>query len=87
VSDTTEPPKDPRKCAKCGGRVKFSRVRHYDTFDEKRRDCACGWSDKIHVRIREEVLAVIAVAKRTKRVVRLRTLQPPQKKTIRNNQN
>ena len=73
------------KCPKCGGRMRLSRVKHYGTFDEKRRDCKCGRADKIHVRIHEEVLAVIEVVKRAKREVRARTLSSTQTKKRRDN--
>jgi transcriptional regulator NrdR family protein len=70
-------------CEKCGGKVKFGRVVDHGTFVEKRRDCPqCGHGDKIYVRITEEVLKVIEVAKRS---VRKRKSRGPQIKTKRNN--
>ena len=76
-------------CPKCGKQMKIGRVRTHSTFTERRRDCReCGHGDKIHVRIevREELLAIIDVAKRAKRVVRQRTLKATQTKTTRNNE-
>ena len=52
-------------CPKCGKRMKFSRVVAHSTFVEKRRDCRCGWSDKVFVR--EEILKIIDVVKRAKK--------------------
>jgi hypothetical protein len=78
-------------CPKCGGRLKFGRVKQYTTFTEKRRDCTkCPYGDKVHVRIevREELLAVLEIARRAKpvkRQVRVRTLSSPQTKNTRNN--
>lgn len=73
-------------CPACGSRMKLGRIVDHGSFVSKRRDCtnaSCGHADKVHVRVKEEILAVIAVAKR--RLVRKRTLQPPQTKTSRKN--
>ncbi len=72
-------------CPKCGGKMKFGRVKQHGAFTEKRRDCACGHGDKVHVRITEEILAIIVVAKRAKQVVRTRTQKPTQTKKARQN--
>jgi hypothetical protein len=61
-------------CPKCGGKLRIGRVKQHATFTERRRDCCkCDYGDKVHVRVVEEVLAVIEVAKRAKREVRKRT--------------
>lgn len=77
------------QCPKCGGRLKIGRVRHHNTFTEKRRDCCdCPYGDKVHVRIVEEILAIIDVsrrAKQPKRKVRVRTFEPTQAKKPRQN--
>lgn len=77
---------DLHQCPRCGGRMRFSRIRRHATFEEKRRDCSCGHADKVHVRIVEELLSVIEVVKRSKREVRTRTLSSPKVKTTRDNQ-
>jgi transcriptional regulator NrdR family protein len=65
---------DSHTCPNCDGRMRFSRVRTHETFTERRRECCkCGHRDKVHVRIREEVVAIIDVAKRSKKLVRKRT--------------
>jgi hypothetical protein len=49
---------DSHKCPECGKRMKLSQVRHHDTCDSKRRDCECGYTDKVFVRVHEEILRI-----------------------------
>ena len=67
--------------------MKCGHCKTWPTFTERYRDCVnpkCKHSDKIHVRIevREELLAVIEIAKRAKpkKQFRTRKLTRPQTK-------
>jgi hypothetical protein len=74
---------DLQTCPKCGGRMKFSRVKQRGNFIDKRRDCACGHVDR--VLIRQEIAKIIEVTKKLSGSVRPRSPAPPQTKTRRNN--
>ena len=73
-------------CPKCGGRLKLSRVVELENRIQKRRDCSCGYADVVHVR--QEITAIIEVAKRAKKLspkVRRRTSHRPLTKKPRHN--
>ena len=51
------------KVPECGGRMKFSRVVDCGSFIDKRRDCACGYADRVPAARDCEEIAVQKKAK------------------------
>jgi hypothetical protein len=70
-------------CPKCGGRLALSRKQSRGGLIDRRRDCKCGYADRVLVR--EEITAIIEVAKKLSSSVRVRTRHRTQKKKPRQN--
>ena len=66
---------DARQCPACGRRMAYthSRPRGEGSLIERRRLCACGHLDTIY--IREQVVAIVEVSRRARRV-RINTAAP-----------